>query len=100
MTMFRNFAYAAAVAATAAVAGLPFGAMAAKTSVNIAMTLEPPGLDPRANPAAAIGQIADAMAIAQGDNAAVLDGQGLGPGMGSLHGANVGVDNNGIDGGH
>ena len=36
---------------------LPFTA-AAKTSINIAMTLEPPGLDPRANAAAAIGQIA------------------------------------------
>ncbi|MDP7548002.1 MAG: ABC transporter substrate-binding protein, partial [Alphaproteobacteria bacterium] len=55
MTIIRKFGYAAAVAAVAA---LPFGAQAAKTSVNIAMTLEPPGLDPRANAAAAIGQIA------------------------------------------
>jgi peptide/nickel transport system substrate-binding protein len=44
--------------AVAAIAALPFGAEAAKNSVNIAMTLEPPGLDPRANASAAIGQIA------------------------------------------
>ena len=55
MTIARKFGYALAVAAVAA---LPFGAQAAKNSVNIAMTLEPPGLDPRANAAAAIGQIA------------------------------------------
>ena len=55
MTIARKFGYALAVAAMAA---LPFGAQAAKTSINIAMTLEPPGLDPRANAAAAIGQIA------------------------------------------
>ncbi len=51
----RKFGYALAVAAVAA---LPFGAQAAKDSINIAMRLEPPGLDPRSNPAAAIGQIA------------------------------------------
>ncbi len=55
MTIARRIGYAFAVAAVAA---LPFGAQAAKDSVNIAMTLEPPGLDPRANAAAAIGQIA------------------------------------------
>jgi peptide/nickel transport system substrate-binding protein len=56
MTIAKKFAYAVAVAS---VAVLPFGAQAAmKNSVNIAMTLEPPGLDPRANAAAAIGQIA------------------------------------------
>ncbi len=58
MTIARKIGYAAAVVAMAAVAALPFGAQAAKNSVNIAMTLEPPGLDPRANAAAAIGQIA------------------------------------------
>ena len=55
MTIAKKLVYAAAVAAIAA---LPLGAQAAKNSVNIAMTLEPPGLDPRSNPAAAIGQIA------------------------------------------
>ena len=55
MTIARKIGYAFAVAAVAA---LPFGAQAAKDSVNIAMTLEPPGLDPRDNAAAAIGQIA------------------------------------------
>ncbi|HJM92691.1 MAG: ABC transporter substrate-binding protein [Alphaproteobacteria bacterium] len=55
MSIARKFSHALAVAAIAA---LPFGAEAAKNSVNIAMTLEPPGLDPRANASAAIGQIA------------------------------------------
>ena len=55
MTIAKKLVYAAAVAAIAA---LPLGAQAAKNSVNIAMTLEPPGLDPRANASAAIGQIA------------------------------------------
>ena len=55
MSIARKFSHALAVAAIAA---LPFGAEAAKNSVNIAMTLEPPGPDPRANASAAIGQIA------------------------------------------
>ncbi|MDE0940839.1 MAG: ABC transporter substrate-binding protein [Alphaproteobacteria bacterium] len=56
MTIAKKLIYATAVAA---IAVLPFGAaMAAKDSVNIGMRLEPPGLDPRSNPAAAIGQIA------------------------------------------
>ena len=56
MTIAKKLIYATAVAA---IAVLPFGAaMAAKDSVNIGMRLEPPGLDPRTNPAAAIGQIA------------------------------------------
>ncbi|MDA1098384.1 MAG: ABC transporter substrate-binding protein [Proteobacteria bacterium] len=58
MTIARKIGAAAAVVAMAALAALPFGAQAAKNSVNVAMTLEPPGLDPRANAAAAIGQIA------------------------------------------
>jgi len=58
MSIARKIGHAAAIVAMATVAALPFGAQAAKNSVNIAMTLEPPGLDPRANAAAAIGQIA------------------------------------------
>jgi len=36
---------------------LPFSAQAGKTSLNVAMTLEPPGLDPTTGAAAAIAQI-------------------------------------------
>ena len=55
MTIAKKLGYTLAIAA---VSSLPFGAQAMKNSINIAMTLEPPGLDPRANAAAAIGQIA------------------------------------------
>ena len=55
MTIAKKLGYTLAIAA---VSSLPFGAQAMKNSINIAMTLEPPGLDPRTNAAAAIGQIA------------------------------------------
>ena len=55
MTIAKKLGYTLAIAA---VSSLPFGAQAMKNSIKIAMTLEPPGLDPRANAAAAIGQIA------------------------------------------
>ena len=55
MTIAKKLGYTLAIAA---VSSLPFGAQAMKNSINIAMTLEPPGLDPRSNAAAAIGQIA------------------------------------------
>lgn len=45
------------IAAAATVALLPFSAHAAKDSLTIAMTLEPPGLDPTTGAAAAIAQI-------------------------------------------
>ena len=45
------------IAAAAIVALLPFSAHAAKDSLTIAMTLEPPGLDPTTGAAAAIAQI-------------------------------------------
>jgi len=43
--------------AAAALLAVPLSAQAAKDSVNIAMTLEPPGLDPTTGAAAAIAQI-------------------------------------------
>jgi peptide/nickel transport system substrate-binding protein len=49
----KKFTALAAVLAVAA----PLGAVAAGKSVNVAMTLEPPGLDPTTGAAAAIGQI-------------------------------------------
>ena len=45
------------LAAAAVLAALPFSAQAAKDSVTVAMTLEPPGLDPTTGAAAAIAQI-------------------------------------------
>ena len=45
------------MAAAAAVLAVPLSAQAAKDSVTIAMTLEPPGLDPTTGAAAAIAQI-------------------------------------------
>ena len=50
----RRIGYAVAVATVAA---MPLTAQAAKDSINIAMTLEPPGLDPSTGAAAAIAQI-------------------------------------------
>jgi peptide/nickel transport system substrate-binding protein len=43
--------------AAASLLALPISAQAAKTSLNVAMTLEPPGLDPTTGAAAAIAQI-------------------------------------------
>jgi len=45
------------LATATVVAMLPFSAHAAKDSLNVAMTLEPPGLDPTTGAAAAIAQI-------------------------------------------
>ncbi len=49
--------HASRLLTAAVLAALPFSAQAAKDSVTLAMTLEPPGLDPTTGAAAAIAQI-------------------------------------------